>query len=52
MQTFGALAILAVALVVLGLLFILCRKFVLWYWKLDMIEEHLQAIRNELTKEK
>jgi hypothetical protein len=43
-------AALAVTLAVLVLLFILCRKFVLWYWKLDLIEEHLKAIRESLEK--
>jgi hypothetical protein len=40
-------AILTVAFIVLFLLF---RVFVLWYWKLDKIEEHLRAIRDQLSK--
>jgi len=35
---------------VLIVLFLLFRVFVLWYWKLDKIEEHLRVIREQLSK--
>jgi hypothetical protein len=40
-----------VGLVVLIAVFIIFRAVVLWYWKLDKIEEHLNAIRKSLAKE-
>jgi hypothetical protein len=36
---------------VLILAFFIFRGLVLWYWKLDKIEEHLAAIRESLEKE-
>jgi hypothetical protein len=51
METFfEGLVALAVTIAIVVALFILCRKFVLWYWKLDKIEEHLKAIRESLEK--
>jgi hypothetical protein len=38
------------ALAVLALIFLIFRALVLWYWKLDKIEEHLSAIRKSLEK--
>lgn len=37
-----------VCLVVLVVIFFICRSLILWYWKLDKIEEHLSAIRRAL----
>ena len=38
------------ALIVLIVLFFIFRSLLLWYWKLDKIEEHLSAIRSALEK--
>ena len=40
-----------VALALLILVFLVFRAAVLWYWKIDKIEEHLSAIRKSLAKE-
>jgi hypothetical protein len=40
-----------IGLAVLIAIFIIFRAVVLWYWKLDKIEEHLSAIRKSLSKE-
>jgi hypothetical protein len=37
-------------LVILIVVFFICRSLILWYWKLDKIEEHLSAIRKALEK--
>jgi hypothetical protein len=42
----GTLVALAIVLVI----FLICRAIVLWYWKIDKIEEHLAAIRAALEK--
>lgn len=42
----GSLVMLAIVLVI----FLVCRAIVLWYWKIDKIEEHLAAIRTALEK--
>lgn len=42
----GSLVMFAIVLVV----FLVCRAIVLWYWKIDKIEEHLAAIRAALEK--
>ena len=39
-----------VYLVILLVIFFICRSLILWYWKIDKIEEHLEAIRNALEK--
>jgi hypothetical protein len=39
-----------VCLVVLVVIFFICRSLILWYWKIDKIEEHLSAIRRALEK--
>jgi hypothetical protein len=39
-----------VALVIVLVIFLICRAIVLWYWKIDKIEEHLAAIRAALEK--
>lgn len=49
-SAFGGLVALTVFLAFVVLLFVVLRKFVLWYWKLDKIEEHLSAIRKALEK--
>jgi hypothetical protein len=36
-----------VALAILVAVFVIFRAAVLWYWKLDKIEDHLSAIRND-----
>jgi hypothetical protein len=41
-----------VALAILVAAFIVFRAAVLWYWKLDKIEEHLSAIRKALENGK
>lgn len=40
------------ALVVLVVIFFICRSLILWYWKIDKIEQHLSAIREALEKKK
>ena len=42
----GSLVLLVIVLV----LFLVARAIVLWYWKIDKIEEHLAAIRAALEK--
>jgi hypothetical protein len=39
-----------VGLIVLVVIFFICRSLILWYWKIDKIEQHLAAIRSELEK--
>lgn len=39
-------------LAILVVIFLVFRAGVLWYWKLDKIEEHLDAIRRSLDKSK
>ena len=39
-----------VMLVIVLAIFLICRAIVLWYWKIDKIEEHLAAIRSALEK--
>jgi hypothetical protein len=41
-----------VSLAILVAVFIIFRAAVLWYWKLDKIEEHLSAIRKSLEHSK
>ncbi|GEM_PF-2037758 len=48
MEPFGGLAGMLIALGVMVLIFFICRSLLLWYWKLDKIEEHLAAIRKSL----
>ncbi len=46
----GLIGIVVTAVVVIVIFFI-CRSLLLWYWKLDKIEEHLAAIRKSLEKQ-
>lgn len=39
-------------LVILIVIFFICRSLILWYWKIDKIEQHLSAIREALEKKK
>ena len=41
-----------VAIAILVAIFVVFRAAVLWYWKLDKIEEHLSAIRKALEQGK
>ena len=42
----GSLVMLVIVLVI----FLVARALVLWYWKIDKIEEHLAAIRAAVEK--
>jgi hypothetical protein len=44
----GSLVITAAVGVFVVVVFLICRAIILWYWKIDKIEEHLAAIRNSL----
>lgn len=50
MGAIGGLFGVVVFLAVLIVIFLVCRSIMLWYWKLDKIEEHLAAIRSSLEK--
>lgn len=49
-EIFGSLTILLMVCVAFVVLFLIFRAIVLWYWKLDKIEEHLRAIRESLAE--
>ncbi|HVZ81323.1 MAG TPA: hypothetical protein VHE12_11100 [bacterium] len=46
----GELLQLLISIVVVLVIFLACRALMLWYWKIDKIEEHLKAIRAALEK--
>ena len=48
MEPFGGFVGMLIAFAVVILIFFVCRSLMLWYWKLDKIEEHLAAIRASL----
>ncbi len=52
MEPFGGFVGMLIAFAVAILIFFVCRSLILWYWKLDKIEEHLAAIRTSLEEKK
>jgi hypothetical protein len=50
MAVFSVLVAAVAAFAATVVLFLAFRKVALWYWKIDLIEEHLAAIRNALEK--
>ncbi len=50
MDPYAGVGGLLVTLVILLVIFFICRSVILWYWKIDKIEQHLAAIREALEK--
>ena len=51
MDAVGGLVMLVVTVVVLAMIFLVCRAVVLWYWKVDKIVSLLESIDAKLGSE-